>query len=98
MFGLSWTRTMEPTPGSLIVAADGVDETDDPFALTPEETCHPQSAAKIAVWESVLSWMQGNAPVTSASVVAAQAMTADDVEKLGKLVETSESETERVGT
>lgn len=96
MFQFGFTRTMEPTPGSLILAADGDDDaTEDPFALTPDEACYPESAAKVAVWESILSWMQGNGPVASAGT---QGVAVADVEKLGKIVQTSESETERVGT
>ena len=99
MFGLSWTRTMEPTSGSLILAdGDDDDATGDPFVLTSEEASHPESAAKVAVWESIMSWIEGNGPVTSAALDAAQEMTESDVKKLGQVVQTSESETERVGT
>ena len=90
---------MEPTSDSLILAdGDNDDATDDPFVLTPEEASHPESAAKVAVWESIMSWIEGNGPVTSAALDAAQAMTESDVKKLGQVVQTSESETERVGT
>lgn len=100
MFGLNWTRTVEPTPGSLILAADGDsgDATADPFVLTAEEASHPESAAKVAVWESVLSWIEGNGPVTPTGVAAAQGTSKCDVKKLCQIVQTSESETERVGT
>lgn len=95
MFQFGFTRVMEPTPGSLILAADCDDDaTEDPFALTLDEACHPESAAKVAVWESVLSWMQGNGPVASAGT---QGAAVADVEKLDKIVHTSKSETERVG-
>eukprot|EP01052_Picozoa_sp_SAG31_P017053 SAG31_NODE_1152_length_9642_cov_4.124489_4_plen_201_part_00 len=100
MFGFSWTRTMEPTPGSLILDSDENDDdnTEDPFELAPEEARHPQSAAKRYVWESILAWMQGNDPIASTAVAAAQGMSVADVEKLGDRVKTSDSETERVGT
>jgi hypothetical protein len=100
MFGLSWTRTMEPTSGSLILAADGDndDATGDPFVLTSEEASHPESSAKVAVWESIMSWIEGNGPVTSAGLGATQGMTESDVKRLGQIVQTSQSETERVGT
>lgn len=88
---------MEPTPSSLILSTTD-DDAVDPFALTPEEACQPQVLAKVAVWESVLSWMQGNGPVTPTSTAAQGMTTVADLERLGKIIHTTESETERVGT
>jgi hypothetical protein len=49
--------------------------------------------------ESILSWMQGHGPVPPSVLAAgAQLLTIEEVARLGALIETSESETERVGS
>ena len=108
MFGLRWTRTAEPTPGSLVLLDE---DDDDSFELTAEEASHPESAAKLAVWESVLAWMKGEGPVPSQKKKTLSVAEVSELAALvgsplgdgvgwsrGSYLETgSESETQRVG-
>jgi hypothetical protein len=95
MWGLGgWTRLCDPTPGSLLLA-DGDDiEDDGGFALTEEEAACPESTAKKAVWESILSWMQGEGPTPRRTSLLSEA----EVAELAAHLVNSESETQRVGS
>ena len=89
MWNIGFTRLAEPAPGALVVAED---DGDDSFELTEAEAQHPESAAKLAVWQRVLDWMRGNtaAPPTPAASA--------EVESLAAAMLNSDSETERVGS
>ena len=78
MWNIGFTRLAEPAPGALLVAED---DGDDSFERTEAEAQHPESAAKLAVWQRVLDWMRGNTAAPPSPAASAE------VESLAELVE-----------
>eukprot|EP01047_Picozoa_sp_COSAG01_P026575 COSAG01_NODE_1717_length_9398_cov_83.738574_4_plen_516_part_00 len=112
MFGLSFNRVAEPSHGSLLLAANDAATDIDDFSLTQSDDFSPtsltsltsltgeeawsDSAAKVSIWQSVLSWMQGRGPgVVPVGLAHSDTST---VAHLTRALVASDTELQRVGS